>query len=315
MRCHPTKTVCIAIGNEKYREKAKKEVKKSPVMFGNFQTKFVANEVYLGDVISAQGLEDSVNLTIERRAGKIKGSMYESKSIIEDFRMQAVGGMAGAWDLWETAIIPSLLANCGSWVGIGKSIYHTLNELQYTYLRMIYSCPPSTPLLALRTQAGMMDCQNRIAVEKVCLVARILHTDKDKQNLCREVLQVQMAMGWPGLVKEVKEICSTVGLSDVTQKYLYRKVVVEYVQYNDMKCAKEKMEALEKCRVVRSRDCRHVQPYMFQKSLEQSRLQFLWDTQMIDTRSTMKRKYEKGKYNCPHCSEGREQGALETPAQ
>ena len=98
-----------------------------------------------------------------------------------------------------------------------------------------------------------------------------------------------------------------------SHRNIYRKEVVEYIQYYDMKCAKEKMEPLEKCRVVRNRDCRHVQPYMFQKSLEQSRLQILWDTKMINTRSTMKGKYEKGKYNCPHCSVGREQGALETP--
>ena len=34
---------------------------------------------------------------------------------------------------------------------------------------------------------------------------------------------------------------------------------------------------------------------------------------MIDTRTTMKARYEKDKYNCPHCREGREEGALETP--
>ena len=68
---------------------------------------------------------------------------------------------------------------------------------------MINSCPPSTLLIALRTQAGMMKMENRIAVEKVCLVARIMHTNKEKENLCREVLQVQLAMGWPGIVKEV----------------------------------------------------------------------------------------------------------------
>ena len=154
LRCHPTKTVCIAIGSNKYRDNIKKETESHPVMFGSFKVKFVSHEVYLGDVISAQGLEDSIQLTIERRAGKIRGAMYETKAIMEDFRMQAVGGMAGAWDLWETAIIPSLLANCGSWVGMGKNSYNTLNELQYTYLRLIYSCPPSTPLLSLRTQAG-----------------------------------------------------------------------------------------------------------------------------------------------------------------
>ena len=114
LKYHPTKTVCIVVGNEKYRERAKKEVENSPVIFGNFKMKFVEQKVYLGATISAQGLEESVSLTVERRAGKVKGPMVETKPIMEDFRMQAVGGMAGAWDLWESAIIPSLLANCGS---------------------------------------------------------------------------------------------------------------------------------------------------------------------------------------------------------
>ena len=159
-----------------------------------------------------------------------------------------------------------------------------------------------------------MNMENRIAVEKVCLVARIMHTNKEKENLCRQVLQVQLAMGWPGIMKEVKEICRAVGLKDVTTKYLYREEVKEYIQYFDMKGAKEKMKSLDKCSIIRNKDCRGVQAYMFEKSLEQSRLEFIWQTQMIDTRSTMKGKYPKDQYSCPHCVEGREQGVLETPA-
>ena len=117
-------------------------------MFGEFKMKFVENKVYLGDVISSKGLEESVKLTIDKQKSKVNGGIYEAKAIMEDFRMQAIVGMAGAWDIWETAIVPSLLANCGSWVGIGKDIYHSLNELQFKYIRSIYSCPPSTPLIA-----------------------------------------------------------------------------------------------------------------------------------------------------------------------
>ena len=50
-----------------------------------------------------------------------------------------------------------------------------------------------------------------------------------------------------------------------------------------MKCAKEKRQPLEKCRGIRNRDCRFVRPYMYQKSLEQSRLEFLWESYMIET--------------------------------
>ena len=313
LRCHPTKTVCIAIGTEKYRAGVQKEVEKDPIMFGNFTVLFVESEVYLGDVLSAQGLEKSVELTINKRLPKVKGAMFETKAIIEDFHMQAIGGMAGAWDIWERAILPSLLANCGSWVGVGNKIYKTLNDLQNIYLRTIYSCPPSTPLLALRTQAGMPDMESRIWVENASLVARILHSSPGEENLCKEVLQVQLAMGWPGLTQEVKDICHKVGLPDVTQQYVSRKEILKYIQYYDMKLAKENMKQ-EKYVIIRERDCRFVQPYMFEKNLLQSRMEFLWDTLMIDTRTTMKGKYEKDKYNCPHSREGREDGVLETPS-
>ena len=50
---------------------------------------------------------------------------------------------------------------------------------------------------------------------------------------------------------------------------------------------------------------------MFEKSLEQSRLEFLWQTQMIDTRTTMKGKYKH--FSCLHCREGINEGVLESP--
>ena len=98
------------------------------------------------------------------------------------------------------------------------------------------------------------------------------------------------------------------------QKYICRKEISEYIQFYNMKIAKEKMAILEKCQHIRNRDVRVIQPYMFEKSLQQSRMEFLWDTMMIYTRTTMKSKYQKDKYSCPHCDEGREQGVLETPS-
>ena len=170
-------------------------MKKNPVMFGDFQVKAEEEDVYLGDVISAQGLEASIEATIRKRLGKVKGAMFEVKAIMSDFRMQAIGGMAGAWDLWEHAILPSLLNNCSSWIGANKKTANLLNEQQNMYLRMIYSCLPSTPLPALRTQAGMLDMQQRVWLEKVCIVARSLHTRQEQENVSGEVLQKQLLQG------------------------------------------------------------------------------------------------------------------------
>ena len=169
------------------------------------------SEVYLVHVISAQGLEKSVELTISKRMGKVKGAMNESKAIMKDFQVQALGGMAGGRDLCGRAILPSLLANCGIWIGIAAKTYKSVNETQNTYLRMIFVYPPSTPLLALRAQAAMVDCEHSIWVKKTSLVARILHSNREEDNLCREILEVQPIMGLPGLLREVKDICKKVG--------------------------------------------------------------------------------------------------------
>ena len=115
--------------------------------------------------------------------------------------------------------------------------------------------------------------------------------------------------GRPGLAME---ICRKVGLPDVTEEYLGRKKIHEYIQYYDMKVTKENMKQ-DKYILIRNRDCRHVQPYMYEKNLLQSRMEFLWHTLMIDTRTTMKGKYQKDHNSCPHCMEGREKGVLETP--
>ena len=66
----------------------------------------------------------------------------------------------------------------------------------------------------------------------------------------------------------------TVRLEDVTLTYLEREGVLEFVKNYDMKTAKEEMKHLEKCRFIINEDCRSMKSYMFQKPLEDSRLEF-----------------------------------------
>ena len=76
---------------------------------------------------------------------------------------------------------------------------------------------------------------------------------------------------------------------------------------------KKEMEPLKKLDKIKMTDTRKMQNYMMQKSLENSRTEFKWETNMIDTRMNMKGKYEKDKYQCPHCFEGSQPGGrLET---
>ena len=63
---------------------------------------------------------------------------------------------------------------------------------------------------------------------------------------------------------------------------------------------------------IRNTDTKKIQAFMLDKSVENAKLEVLWLTHMFDTRTMMKGKY-KEPYTCPHCTEGRIFGALESP--
>ena len=160
----------------------------------------------------------------------------------------------------------------------------------------------------------MLDSKHRIYIEKVCVLTEILHNkEEQEENYAREVLREQLEQGWEGLTTEVAEICQLAGLPNACHKYIRRKEVVEAIELHHMKETKEQMEPLKKMEKLKLMDTRRMQPYMKQKSLDNSRLEFQWQTNMLDTRVNMKGKYPKDKYECPHCPEGRQPGGcLET---
>ena len=101
LEVHTDKTGFIVLGGKKYKEAVEKDLGASPITFGNFVTRSKVMDKYLGDMIHTDGLAASVAATIQDRAGKVKAAGFEVAAIVEDFRMQAVGGLMSAWDLWN----------------------------------------------------------------------------------------------------------------------------------------------------------------------------------------------------------------------
>ena len=156
LECHPDKTGFVVMGSSKYKEEIRKQVEEELIMFGSFETKEKKADKYLGDIFSSEGLGDSIVKTIQDRAGKVKIAMMEVKGVMEDFRMQAVGGIMGAWDLWNSAILPSLLCNCSTWTELPTKAVDLCEELQNLFIRIMLQVPVSTPKVALRVVAGML---------------------------------------------------------------------------------------------------------------------------------------------------------------
>ena len=114
-------------------------------MLGEITMKEKQNEAYLGDVLCGIGLTASIQATIKDRTPRVKGSIYELRALIEDFRMQAVGGMMAAIDLYESCIVPSLLTNCGTWTEMTEKEENLLEEIQNMFCRAVLQVPVSSP--------------------------------------------------------------------------------------------------------------------------------------------------------------------------
>ena len=152
LTAHPDKTGYIVFGSEKYKEKVFKQLEHCELSLGNFPVKRKHSDRYLGQILHSDGVRASVEATIQERGGKIKGAIFEVKSIIDDFQMQAVGGMIAAWELWEKAMVPSLLSGAGTWAGATVKEYKKCDKLQDMFWRVMLEVPESCPRVALRAE-------------------------------------------------------------------------------------------------------------------------------------------------------------------
>ena len=105
-------------------------MERNPLHLGGFQVKRKDSDKYLGQILHTDGVRASCAATIASRAGKITGATFEVQSIVENFKMQAIGGLMAAWELWEKALVPSLLNGAGTWMGITSKEEETLDKIQ-----------------------------------------------------------------------------------------------------------------------------------------------------------------------------------------
>ena len=101
------------------------------------------------DVLSSLGLAESVKATVTDRTGKVKGAIYELGVLIKDVRMQAVRGIDTAIELYESSIVPSLIANCETWQEIRKDTEDKLDALQDLIGKVVLQMPNLTPSFPL----------------------------------------------------------------------------------------------------------------------------------------------------------------------
>ena len=226
LEAHPDKSGIILLGSDKFRKRIEKELNENPIYLTNFKLQVMVNTKYLGQTIEGK-LSRSNLETVKSRAGKIKGAAMEVKAIIEDYEMKAIGGLAAAWELWERALLPSLLSGAGTWLGKIDETVKLCNQIQNFYWKIICQVPESCPKLGLLCEPGMVDCKFRIYNEKCQLLLRIKRLDN--KALAKQVYLQAEANGWPGLGSEVREICQEIQIQDLNKYEIEKQKIQEAI--------------------------------------------------------------------------------------
>ena len=118
------------------------------------------------------------------------------------------------------------------------------------------------------------------------------HPEQEEGGLALEVLQEQMAMGFPGLGQKVRQICRKVGLPDATRLDVQPEEVKKVIKLDHLKHLKSDMEGKKKLKELAQSDTRVPQEYVGW-TVEECRMAYRLQTKMFDCRANMPSRYKR----------------------
>ena len=165
-----------------------------------------------------------------------------------------------------------------------------LDKQQDTFVRALLQLPRSTPKASLRAAFGLLGMAWRVMEAKVMLVMAI--RGQEEGGLAKEVLEEQLAMGFPGLGQEGSKICKEVGLPDACRQDVCKEEVKEAIRLNHLSALKSEMAGKKKQETLYNSDMRKEQEYV-NWSLEDCRMAFRLQNRMLECRSNMPTRYKR----------------------
>ena len=207
------KSCYIVIGDKEAKAKIRESLKENPLKLSGKLMKEADHEKYLGDYISGLGSAETAFITVTKRHRKAMNAIFEIKAVIEDCRINVVGGLTTGLEIWEVAVIPYLLNNCDTWAYMPKNALEVLDSLQNQFLRSLLALPKGCPTPALLWETGTPTMENRVIKQKLLLVHHLVNLPED--SLAKQVAEVQDKLNLPGLISEMKEIIKHLELPNV----------------------------------------------------------------------------------------------------
>ena len=275
---------------------------------GNEQILAKNKDEYLGDFIHEGGLGKSAETTINHRFGRIFSSIIEISAILDDFRIDTIGGMVAGLEIFELALLPSLLNNSDIWIDLNEESTTKLENLQNSMFRNLFGVPSSTPLPLLRFDVGSLTMEERVHKKKLNFLFHLKSIESE--SLAGEILNLQIKYGFPGLVSECRELIKLYKLPDIIEenkqlskhqwKILVRKAIHQkseenvrqvFKNYSKLKNKGFEHEQLE------------IKSYVHNMKLRDARTNFRIRGNMIKAKMNMKNnnKFANELWRCDEC--------------
>ena len=135
-----------------------------------------------------------------------------------------------------------------------------LDALQNLCVLVFLKLPLSTPRLGTRALSGLFGMKLRIWKEKINLVKAIKKLEDN--TLAKEAFNDQLEYELPGLVKEVKKICSELSIPDVTKHEVTKEDINNAIEIHHLKNIKEEMGDKEKYKEMKNQYLRKQETFM-----------------------------------------------------
>ena len=123
------KSAVMIMGKKKVVDQIREEINKNPVTYNNVKLKEKKEDKWLGDVVSVAGNKASTLASIRERKGRLVNAIFETIAIIEDSRVNKLGARDFAKNVWEMALVPSLLNSSEISSVLEKEVHEKLEGL------------------------------------------------------------------------------------------------------------------------------------------------------------------------------------------
>ena len=170
-------------------------------------------EKYLGDIIHEKGCKDSISQTIKERLGKATGIGNDIIQTCDSPWINGLGNSSIVLKEFEARVIPLLLNNCETWIGITDKQVEELQKFQEKFLISAFRLADTTTKALINWDTGMKPMRWRIAEKKLQFLRKLM--EKEYSCLAKQVIYQEVIHGIKGLASECKALSKVIGLPNL----------------------------------------------------------------------------------------------------